>query len=309
MTLHGIVDRHPVGLVWGGMLVYATGPVILAGSDTTGGTFALVRLAIGVLVVGVLAAVWHECPDPGEAPTPATWFQPVGWTILGGACFGAHQLTLALAVKATSVADVAVLNAVSPIVVAALALPLLGERPSRRFLRWTPVAVAGSGVVAYLGASGPQGDMTGMALAFANVVFFSVFMVCSKLATQSLAVWPFLWGVMLVACTVVMILHVLLGIPVVIPGGKDFFLALVMALGPGALGHFLMTAPLRWVPVSLPPVIRLLQPFVSGGLAWALLAQTFSLAHFVGAFVTAIGVLGAIRRAPPHNSSSRNQVA
>lgn len=287
-------------MVWGGMLVYSTGPVILAASSIDGGSFSFVRLLLGVAVIGVLAITWNRKPPPVQNKHASV--RPLTWTILGGAAFGIHQFTLALAVKATSVADVAVLNAVSPLVVAAFALPLLGERPTRRLMTWAPVAMVGSGAVAYLGAMGTDGNPVGTALALVNVVFFALFMLCSKLATSQMAVWPFLWGVMVTATVVVGLLHLVTWRPIAMPDGMDLALALAMAIGPGAVGHFLMTTPLRWVPVSLPPVVRLLQPFASGGLAWVILQQPFTALHAAGAAITAVGVLGAIRpdKLPPH---------
>lgn len=279
-------------MVWGGMLVYSTGPVILAASSIDGGSFSLLRLGLGVAVIGILALIWHRKPPPLQNRHAGV--RPLTWTILGGVAFGIHQFTLALAVKATSVADVAVLNAVSPLVVVALALPLLGERPTRRLILWAPVAMLGSGVVAFLGATGVGANPTGTFLALVNIVFFSVFMLCSKLATSQMAVWPFLWGVMVTATLVVGMVHIVTRRPVMIPDSTTVLLALTMALGPGALGHFLMTTPLRWVPVSLPPVVRLLQPFASGGLAWFLLHQPFTWLHAGGAAITAVGVLGAM---------------
>ena len=276
------------------MLVYATGPVILAGSRIDGGSFSMVRLLLGIPVIGLLALAWHERPAPVEA---VSRLSPVAWMVAGGACFGVHQLTLALAVKATSVAYVAVLNAIAPLIVASLAIPLLGEWPTRRFLWWSPVAILGSGAVVYLGSSG-GGDVRSTSLALTNILFFSLFMLCSKQATRHLAVWPFLLGVMTTAAAVVAVIHVIWQEPVQVPSGHDLALAVAMAVGPGALGHYLMTSPLRWIPISLPPVIRLLQPFVSGMLAWAVLSQPFTWVQAGGAAVTAVGVLGAISTFP-----------
>ncbi len=105
---------------------------------------------------------------------------------------------------------------------------------------------------------------------------------------------PFLFGVMVVAASTVTCYVVVSGEPIGSAGGHDFVMAACMALGPGALGHFVMTWPLRWVPANVPPVMRLAGPAISGALAYAILHQEITLAHLVGGGVTIAGVAGAL---------------
>jgi drug/metabolite transporter (DMT)-like permease len=67
-----------------------------------------------------------------------------------------------------------------------------------------------------------------------------------------------------------------------------------IAVIPGSLGHFVTTHSLARVPANVPPVLQLAIPFLSGGLAWLLLGQGFSLMHVVGGLVTLVGVVGAL---------------
>jgi drug/metabolite transporter (DMT)-like permease len=75
----------------------------------------------------------------------------------------------------------------------------------------------------------------------------------------------------------------------------DILAAGAVALGPGAIGHFVSTWPLRWVPANVPPLLQLAIPFLAGFLAWLLLGEAITAVHLLGGAITIAGVAGAIR--------------
>jgi drug/metabolite transporter (DMT)-like permease len=198
------------------------------------------------------------------------------------------------AIKATSVTDVSLVNTLAPIVTAAGALPLFGERPGAGFRLWTLVAMAGAAIVILGASAGPHGNPLGMAMAVGNVVAFAAFFLLSKLGRGHIDVLPFLLGTILTAALVVTVFDVVTGQPMGPIGGRDVALTLAVAAGPGAIGHFAMTWPLRWIPANLPPVLRLGQPILSGALAWWLLAEPITPMHLLGGLLTVVGVCGAV---------------
>jgi drug/metabolite transporter (DMT)-like permease len=74
----------------------------------------------------------------------------------------------------------------------------------------------------------------------------------------------------------------------------DLAIAVAIAVLPGGLGQFLSTHPLDRVAANIPPVMQLSIPFISGALAWLLLAQRISWLHVVGGLITIAGVVGAL---------------
>jgi drug/metabolite transporter (DMT)-like permease len=283
-----VAQQRPVTLVVIGAVLYSTGPVFVQAATASGPVFSLWRLWFGVLVMGV-ATLIHGLSSGRWAPVRA-W----GWAGGAGVAFGAHQLTLFMAIKATSVADVTLITALGPIVTALLALPFFGERPGATFRAWSLVAMAGTALVVLGGSTGPQGDLVGMALALGNVLFFAVFFLLSKGGRAHLDVIPFLFGVMVVA-SVTTTLYVLstderLGAVT----SLDLVFAAVVAVGPGALGHVVSTYPLRWVPANVPPLLRLSTPVLAALWAWWFLGETITLWHVAGGAVIAVGVLGAV---------------
>ncbi|HUF31866.1 MAG TPA: DMT family transporter [Acidimicrobiales bacterium] len=280
--------RRPVALVWLGVLLYSTGPVMVGASSVSGPVLSFWRLWIGVVVMG--AATLVHVRVSGRVPDRTGW----SWAARAGVAFGLHQLAFMSAIKATSVVDVTLMQVLAPMFVAVLAIPLFGERPGVTFRLWSLVAVLGAATVVLAGASGPEGAPLGMALAVLNVGFFAVYFVWSKRARDHIDVVPFLLGVVVAAGLTVTAYVVVAGEAPGSATGRDLALAAAIALVPGALGHFVSTWPLRWLGANVPPVIQLTMPFLAGGLAWLVLGQVITPLHLLGGLVTVAGVAGAV---------------
>lgn len=281
-------ERQPVALVGAGVFLFALGPVLVAGAQASGPVLSFWRLWFGVALLGVAFAVYVRAT--GRRPSRRGWWVAAA----GGLAFGGHQLFFMSALRRTSVVDVTLMQVLAPLIVAVLAAHVFGERPGIRFRAWSAVAMAGAAIVALGGSSGPHGDSVGMVFAALNVVCFAVYFVWSKEARAHIDVVPFLFGVVVVAAGVVSLFLVATGEAASSASGGDLLTAAAIAVLPGALGHFVSTWPLRWVPANVPPLLQLGIPFVAGLLAWALLGQEIRAAHLVGGALTIVGAAGAI---------------
>jgi drug/metabolite transporter (DMT)-like permease len=208
--------------------------------------------------------------------------------------FGVHQLFFMVAIKATSVVDVTLMQVLQPVFVGTLAFLLFGERVGRGFRLWSGVAIVGAAVVVLAGAAGPSGEPLGVLFAVLNVAFFAVYFVWSKQARDQIDTVPFLFGVVVAAGLVVGLFDLVAGEPVAAVTGPDLLRALYIAAVPGALGHFVTTWPLHRISANVPPVMQLAMPFLSGALAWIVLGQTVGALHVVGGTITIVGVLGSL---------------
>jgi drug/metabolite transporter (DMT)-like permease len=284
-----LAGRHPLGVVWFGIVVFSTGPVMVAAASVSGVAFSFWRLWLGVplLAVGVALHRWRT----GRTTSALGW----RWALLCGVAFAAHQLMFMTALRATSVVDVTLMNTVAPIVVGVLAVPAFGERPGPGFRLWSLVAMAGAAAVALAGSTGPEGDPVGMALAAGNVVFYALFFVGSKLARPHIDPIPFLFGNIAAAAVAVGTFVALTGEPVTPIPADDLLLCFGVAAFPGIVGHASVTWALRWVPANLPPVMMLAIPLLSGLLAWAILGQDIRAAQVLAGAITLVGVAGAVR--------------
>lgn len=283
-----VLDDRPLLMIGMGVVLFSTGPVLIAGSATSGTVLSLWRLWIGAVLLGVLT-LWRRSTS-GIRSTRRGW----GWTVAAGLAFGVHQVFFMVAIKATSVVDVTLMQVLQPILVGVLAFLVFGERPGLAFRLWSLVAAVGAASVVVAGTTGPDGDPRGMALALANIVFFALYFIASKQAMTHIAALPFLFGVAVVSAAGVTLFALLTGEPVAGIGTRDLLIAAGIAVVPGALGHFLATHPLDRVAANIPPVMQLAMPFISGALAWVLLGQGVSWMHVVGGMVTIAGVVGAL---------------
>lgn len=281
-------DDRPLLMLSIGVVLFSSGPVLIAASSVSGAVLSFWRMWIGAALLGLLT-LWRLRVGGVRASRPGLW-----WTVAAGVAFGIHQVFFMTAIKATSVVDVTLMQVLQPILVGVLAVMMFGERPGLSFRVWSLVAVAGAVLVVMAGTSGPEGDPVGMAMAVANVVFFALYFVSSKQAMSHIAAVPFLCGVAVVAGLAVSAYVAVAGEPVGSIGMRDLAVAGLIAALPGTLGHFMSTHPLDRVPANIPPVMQLAMPLIAGGLAWLLLGQGISWLHVAGGVVTITGVLGAL---------------
>lgn len=283
-----LIERHPLLPVAFGVLLFSTGPVMVAGTSVTGTVLSFWRLWIGAAMLGGLTIV--HVRRTGRRP------DRTGWALAGraGVAFGLHQLFFMVAIKATSVVDVTLMQALQPLFVGLLAAIMFGERPGIRFRMWSLLAIAGAGVVALAGATGPDGDPLGLGMAVANTAFFALYFVWSKQARGHIDTVPLLFGVIVTAASVVSVFALATGEDIGGIGGHDLLFAALIAAVPGGLGHLVSIWPLNRVAANAPAVMQLGMPFLSGALAWLLLGQPITLLHLLGGTLTVAGVAGAL---------------
>lgn len=279
---------HPVAVIAFAVVLYGIGPVFVGAIEGPATVFSIWRLWFGVPVfaVALLIPLRRGKPWPGWR----SW----RWALWAGLCLGIHQVLIMNAIQRTTVTDVALIDTISPLLIAVAAVPLFGERPGATFRIWTLLAIAGAAIVAIGASTGPGGDPVGMVMAAANVVFFAAFFLLSKLGRDEIGVVPFLFGVTLVAAVGVTGFGIAVGEDILGASRLDLTYAAILAVGPGCLGHFVMTWPLRYVPANVPSVMRLGQPVVSSVLAWWFLSETITAGHLLGGSLTILGVGGAM---------------
>lgn len=282
------VETHPVGVVWFGTVLFSTGPVMISAASVSGPVFLFWRLWIGTCLLATITVI-RQRHTRARPSAMGVWL-----TVFAGAAFALHQLTLVIALRATSVVDVTLMNTLAPIVVALLAVPMFGERPGASFRAWSVVAIAGAALVALAGSSGPSGNPGGMALAASNVVFYSFFFVGSKKARAYIDVISFLFGVTVISTLLVSVYVHVVNDAVGDISIHDLLLCFAVAAFPGLIGHFSVTWSLKWVPANIPPVIMLSIPVLSGAMAYLFLGQGATWAKVIGGAITLVGVAGAI---------------
>ncbi len=153
-------------LASGGMLAISTDSLFTRIADAEAFD---ITFWVGVLSVGVMLAVivFHE------GTTPAALLRRDGWTLFLSAALQASMTTFfVLAVKNTSVSNVVVIIAASPLVAAAFGWILLREAVSARV--WLAIAICTAGIGVVVSGSLAGGSIVGDLLAMGAVISFGL---------------------------------------------------------------------------------------------------------------------------------------
>jgi len=191
------------------------------------------------------------------------------------------------ALKATNVADVAIIAALQPALVLMVAGPLFGERITMREVTLVVVAVVGV-VLVVLGSSGsPSWTLRGDIWAVLALLGFTAFWLASKharskggLDTLGLVTASSLIGAIVVTPPALIVDR---GIPV--PTGSAWLWLALTVLVPGVIGHGLAAWAQRYVEVWRSSLAQLGMPVVSVIAAWAILGEDLTQLAIVGALV------------------------
>ena len=238
-------------------------------------TGAVLLLAAARLVEGAIR------PAPGEA-----------WRCLAlGACMALFQATYFTAVTRVGIAVTALVAICSaPIMIAALATALLGERPTRGLVVALVLGVAGTALLVAAPVATPTAPrpLSGVLLALAAGLAYALYVVIAKAAVMRTA------PLRLAALTFA-VAAVLMAPALVMPGAATqlalgwlglLYLGAVTTAG----AYALYTAGLRYVAASAAGVASLLEPLTAALLGVLLFGERFGVLGWIGAALLLAGL-------------------
>lgn len=269
-----------------GVFLWAASTVIVKSTDVSGTTFAVSRLWVGFPALWILGAA------TGRRPSNEVWRA----SIVPGVLFAANLALFFEALQQSSVANVTLITSIQPALVFIVAPRLFGERITSWDVGWLTASLGGI-VLVVVGAAGRPGwHPAGDALALIAIVIWTVFFLASKrirTTTGTLEYFTAVLGVAAVALTPVMFLR---SGSFADPGARDWLLIVIVALGPGTLGHLLVTWAHRVVDVSLSSMIGVGQPILAASGAALFLDEELVLLQVVGGIITIAAVVAIVRR-------------
>ena len=214
-------------------------------------------------------------------------------SFITGVCFGATIMLGFTSFRETSIVNATLIPALQPALILLVAGRLFGERRTRTELGFAALALAGA-VVVVLGASSDGASLYGDMLAVGNLVLFTVYFLLSKHhRDQDVHTWSWIASVFLVAAVCVTPWCVLTSHDLGGMVGIDWLWLVLLVLGPGVVGHGLMTWAHAHLDVTLTSLLSLGNPVISTIGAWAIFSQALSLSQVAGAVVVLVA-LGAI---------------
>lgn len=273
-----------------GTVVWATGTVIAKWSSLSGLSFAMFRLWAGVVVSLVALLVMRR---------RLSWavFRA---TALGGVFFGADLALHFSSVKLTSVADVALIGALAPVVITVVSARMLHERVARRDAALVAASFLGVAIVAVGSSGSPSFSLAGDLLALTGVVTWSSYWFYSRRARRDVPAIEYFTSVMIAGAIVITPLTLLVEGPPSMPAARDWAAVWAVALFPGFVGHTLVNWSHRHVESWRSALITQLTPVIAALLAWVVLDEAVPwLAAAGGAVVivsTGAVIVSAARR-------------
>lgn len=212
-------------------------------------------------------------------------------TALPGAFFGVSMLAGFAAIKMTSIANATLIGNMQPVLIMFVAPRLLGERLRARQVGIGAVALAGVLTVVLEAASTSGARLSGDFMALANVAIWSAYFIMAKRRrVDGVDGWSFLAAVFCWAAVVVVPFGATVSNDLGAMTTKDWVFIVCMALGPGVVGHGLMTWSQSHLDVTLASILGLLGPVISTSLAWVVFGEALTIGQMIGGVV----VIGAL---------------
>jgi drug/metabolite transporter (DMT)-like permease len=227
-------------LVIAGGLVLSLGVIAIRRAETADSIQYLFWRAIGFTIALLASAVVIGRVDPLRSLarlSPTAWIGALSMMISAG--------TFVAALRLTTVAETYLLAAMAPLVSAALAGPVLGERSG--WLTYVAIALGCGGVAAMAGPGLGEGDWTGRVLALVSCIAFAGYMLSTRrVAARELDLLLVAYGIMTIALMAGILL--LRGVPLVPTAPLDAAIATAHGMVILSLGLWLFARGSRFVP-------------------------------------------------------------
>lgn len=265
--------------------VFSWGPVLVKAVALPAPTVLFWRLLLAALTLGLLLAVLRR-------PLPNSWKEQ----LLIGLSFGFHQWAFILAATYTSVAMVALMVGMQPLLVTLLSTRLTSERVTAPLLSWAALAVLGAGLLFMANRGNAAGSLFGDLMAVVNLLFYVGYFFVSKRARLSGSGALALTTVASAGAWILAVPGIFFVQQQLPPTGTSWLLLLALALGAGN-GHLLVNWAHTRISASLASMVISIVPFLAGLWAHWLFGEPYGVPHVLGASCVAIAVQGARRSA------------
>jgi drug/metabolite transporter (DMT)-like permease len=219
-------------------------------------------------------------------------------SLAGGIALGLDVALFFSAVKSTTIANATVIGALQPLLMLAFGRRIFGEAESasRREVVLSLVAIAGVGVVMYGSRGLPDWRPRGDVLAACGLLAWTCYFVFSKRTQQRLNPIEYSAATALIAAAVNTPIALASGQDLSWPSGGNWGWLVLLAIGPGLIGHVFMNWSLTRIPVWLGATLALFIPVTSTLLAWLFIDEKVAAVQFVGMGVVLAALAGVVLR-------------
>jgi drug/metabolite transporter (DMT)-like permease len=267
------------------VFAWGVGPLIVRGLGVDVFAFTLYRMAVAIPVMWLAARLAGERVDAAVMRV----------CVVPGVLFGGSMLVGFASIRATSIAHATLIGALVPAVVLLGAGRLVGEPTDRSRVPHAVLALVGLALVILTGASSSGASLGGDVLAVINLAMFTLyFLVMKNVRNAGVGSWAFLAGVFVVGTAVVAPVCLLASDDLTSMRSTDWLLVTAMIVGPGLVGHGLMTWASAHLPIATSSLLTLASPVISTLGAWIIYDQRLGWWQVVGAALVLVGLAGVV---------------
>src|SRR4051812_25270326 len=278
------LHRRGVGAVWLATFIWAWGPVLVKWSDLPGATFAMYRLWTGVVVSTIALLVTPPRVTGGASRAGG----------VGGVLFATDMGLGFPAIRATTVADVALIGALAPVAIVLVSAYRLHEPVSLRAWLLVGASFVGVVIVAVASAGAPSWTLRGDVLAVLSIGTWSTYWFFSRHVRERFDPIVYFGCVMLAgALTMTPFALLVDGVPSGVTG-HDVFAVVIVAIFPGFVGHTLVIWSHKHVASWLSALITQVSPVITAVLAWIVLGEAIGPVAALGGAITVGATMAVI---------------
>ena len=283
--VRGRDDIHVIAAVTA-VMAWGIGPILNKSMSVGTPSIVLTRMVLGVPIMVLMAYRFGDGLSR----------ELMRRTALPGILFALSFITGFASIKMTSIANATLMSNLQPVLVLFVAGRLFGERLRVRQLLYGASSMAGVLIVVLAAASTSGAHVSGDLMAAANVVIWTgYFLLAKQQRLDGVDSWSFLAAIFVWASVVVIPFGLVASNDLGRITARDWLLALGMALGPGVVGHGLMTWSQSHVGVSLASILGLLSPVLSTSLAWVIFGQSLTPVQMAGSVVVIVSLVALVR--------------
>lgn len=283
--LTGREDIHVIAAVTA-VIAWGIGPVFNRSMSVSTPTIVFFRIAVGLPIMVTMSYLAGDGLNR----------RLVRSTAVPGMLFGASMIFGFAAIKMTSIANATLIGNLQPVIIMFVAPKVLGERLRARQVGIGAVALAGVLTVVLAAASTSGASFSGDVMAVVNVcIWVAYFVIAKRRRTSGVDGWSFLAAVFCWAAVVVLPYGAIASNDLGGMQPRDWLLIICMALGPGIVGHGLMTWSQSHIDVTLASILGLLGPVVSTSLAWVVFGQSLTQLQMLGGAVVIVSLALLVR--------------
>lgn len=216
--------------------------------------------------------------------------KPNRFAIIAGVFFALDIGLWHAALTLTTVANSTFIVNLGNIGVGFIAWIFLKERLTRMWLLAIIIALVGAGLLTQGGGEGAKGDFRGDLLAVGAAVLVSFYMLCSKVARETLGGLDVLFWVTLVEAITAGLVTLVSGEDFMPKSVAGWHAPLLLAVIVQCLGQGLIISGLGRTPAAIAGVLILVQPVVAASISWWRFDEPLVALQILGGGLILVGV-------------------